>query len=106
MTFFFVIDVFTIVMGILLVVALLSDANLWKTPSRNVFYLNIAVAEVMYLSIKMVLVLLTLIYGFLDDPVLRYTDAIILTLNQSVVMWTCLSIAVDRWLSICRVGHT
>ncbi|TPX53596.1 hypothetical protein SeMB42_g00694 [Synchytrium endobioticum] len=86
-----------------LVTALLSDFGAFRKQSRNLFYLNVVVAEGLFAWSQFIKSGLILLWNeLLQNRALQYADAFIIFATVVVMVWTLTNVALDRWLIICK----
>ncbi|TPX30002.1 hypothetical protein SeLEV6574_g08652, partial [Synchytrium endobioticum] len=86
-----------------LVTALLSDLDAFRKNSRNLFYLNVVVAEGLFAWSQCIKFGLLLSWNeLLQNRALQYVDALIIFATVVVMVWTLTNVALDRWLIICK----
>ncbi|TPX31443.1 hypothetical protein SeLEV6574_g08242 [Synchytrium endobioticum] len=86
-----------------LVTALLSDLDAFRKQTRNLFYLNVVVAEGLFAWFQFIKFSLLLSCNqLLQSRALQYVDAVNVFGTVVVMIWTLTNVALDRWLLICK----
>ncbi|TPX32889.1 hypothetical protein SmJEL517_g04095 [Synchytrium microbalum] len=99
--FYVVLYVVSAIVNGLLLAALLSDKNLWRT--RKLFYLNVALAHCLFVWNQFILSCVSLqVNGIIDSQALCYYDAVLLLFCVSANVVTFIVVALDRWLIIVK----
>ncbi|TPX49623.1 hypothetical protein SeLEV6574_g01370 [Synchytrium endobioticum] len=93
----------SIVVSTGLITALLSDFGAFRKRSRNLFYLNVVVAEGLFAWSQCIKFGLLLSRSeLLQNRALQYVDAFTVFATVVVMLWTLTIVALDRWLIICK----